>query len=189
MTPTKILSTRLISIFLGLIVLSSENTFSQCRSILLSEKGNVSLTNSNSKVVVAPQANGVYKTILPDGTKLFVDVNSLVRYSIDADIRIVEVDGQAFFDIKKSKKPFIIKANNLLVKANGCKINIRAFSSDKVFTVSLAGNKGSFTAYDLLDNSSLVVNKGTDDVEVENCDQIRGLQRLEKLKLMSVVNK
>ena len=79
---------------------------------------------------------GVRKMVLlPDGTKVWLNADSKLSYDPqmnNADIRLVTLEGEAFFDVMHDKKhPFIINANKVSIKVLGTSFNIRAYSNDK----------------------------------------------------------
>ena len=71
---------------------------------------------------------------LSDGSKIILNSESKIRYSkpFDANQRIVELEGEAFFEVTPDKsRPFIVKSGNLLTKVLGTSFNIKAYPSDK----------------------------------------------------------
>lgn len=66
---------------------------------------------------------------LPDGSLVWLNANSTLKYKSDfntADERIVEVTGEAFFDVVKGKKPFVVSlGDDVSVKVHGTRFNVR----------------------------------------------------------------
>jgi len=73
---------------------------------------------------------------LPDGSIVHINQKSKLHYpeNFSANERIVELEGEAFFDIKKNpQKPFIIKAGNKKIKVLGTSFNVNTnFEGEKV---------------------------------------------------------
>src|SRR5215204_2590604 len=93
------------------------------------------LSNQDSfkQIVVG---KGVRKMVLlPDRTKVWLNADSKLSYDPqmnNADMRLVTLDGEAFFDVIHDKKhPFIINANKVSIKVLGTSFNIRAYTNDK----------------------------------------------------------
>lgn len=78
--------------------------------------------------------------MLPDGSLVKLNAGSEVVYSYDPKkkTREVEFQGEGFFDVSKSKEPFVIKvAGGLNVKVWGTSFNLQAYADDPVIQASL----------------------------------------------------
>jgi transmembrane sensor len=78
--------------------------------------------------------------ILPDGTKVWLNAGSSLKYdsAYGKTIREVALSGEAFFDVVKNKdKPFIIHASKINIKVLGTEFNVRSYPSDKTTEASL----------------------------------------------------
>lgn len=78
---------------------------------------------------------------LPDGSMLYLNANTRVRYarSFGKDNRIVKIDkGEAFFDVKPNETlPFIVNAPEVEVQVLGTAFNVKAANTGvKVFVQS-----------------------------------------------------
>ncbi|SIT16168.1 FecR family protein [Chryseobacterium gambrini] len=86
---------------------------------------------------------GQYKITLPDGTKVWLNAESSLRYPTkftDKD-RYVELQGEGFFDVAHDQtKPFIVASNGQQVKVLGTKFNINSYSNEpSVRTTLISG--------------------------------------------------
>jgi ferric-dicitrate binding protein FerR (iron transport regulator) len=79
---------------------------------------------------------GVRKSVkLPDGTNVWLNSDS--RLSFEAGMnekneRIVELEGEAFFDVVHiTGRPFIIHTNKVLIRVIGTAFNVKAYPNDK----------------------------------------------------------
>jgi transmembrane sensor len=83
------------------------------------------------------------KVILPDGTIVCLNAGSKLSYSTDYNLqsRIVKLEGEGFFEvITNPKKPFIVKARGLDIKAYGTTFNVKAYPDEnKVITTLVKG--------------------------------------------------
>ena len=80
--------------------------------------------------------------MLPDGSLVKLNAGSEVVYSYDPKKKTREVDfqGEGFFDVSKSKDPFVIKvAGGLNVRVWGTSFNLQAYADDPVIQASLVG--------------------------------------------------
>lgn len=78
---------------------------------------------------------------LPDGTKVWLHANSKIRYpeKFRQDIRLVELTGEAFFDVKKdADHPFTVLSQGIKTIALGTSFNVRSYPGEpgKVSLVS-----------------------------------------------------
>ena len=80
---------------------------------------------------------------LPDGTKVWLNASSKISYSLDYNVveRIILLEGEAYFDVAKNhSKPFVVKANNLNIKAYGTLFNVKAYPEEnQVITTLIEG--------------------------------------------------
>lgn len=77
---------------------------------------------------------------LPDGSKVWL--NSTTKIKIPEDFnhenRTVYLEGEAFFDVAhNAAKPFLIHADNDIVKVLGTAFNVKSYSQDKTSYVTL----------------------------------------------------
>ncbi len=78
--------------------------------------------------------------VLPDGSLVKLNSGSEVAYFYDPKKKIREVafQGEGFFDVSKSKEPFVIKtAGGLNVRVWGTSFNLQAYTDDSVVQASL----------------------------------------------------
>lgn len=96
---------------------------------------------------------GKSKFILPDGSEVWLNSHSKLEYkNLHADIREVELKGEAFFKVQHDERPFIVKTSDIAVKVHGTQFNVSAYHSDEKSVVSLY--EGSVSMHVLGDDSS-----------------------------------
>lgn len=79
-----------------------------------------------------------------DGTKVWLNSGSELTYREDrkGKQRLAELKGEAYFVVKHREDfPFMIKANQIIVKDLGTTFNIKAYSDDKFVETSLVEGK------------------------------------------------
>ncbi len=89
-----------------------------------------------------------YSVTLADGTTVKLNANSRLRYPINfvGDSREVELKGEAYFDVTKSNKPFIVKLENEKIKVYGTEFNIKTNRIGYIETLLVSGSIGFIAA-------------------------------------------
>lgn len=94
---------------------------------------------------------------LADGSKVTLQPHSSLTYpaAFDKSIRVVRLDGQAFFDVARNPdQPFLVHFNKLVVKVLGTSFTIRSFDSEEKVLVTVKTGKVS-----VFDNEELTKTK------------------------------
>ncbi|MCH7415067.1 FecR domain-containing protein [Belliella sp. R4-6] len=87
---------------------------------------------NEEKWMESSTAFGEFKEIyLPDSSKVLLKPNSKIRYSSDfGKERLVDLEGNAFFDVRKNpNSPFTVQANSLDIKVLGTSFDIMSFKN------------------------------------------------------------
>ncbi|MDR1919412.1 MAG: FecR family protein [Tannerellaceae bacterium] len=98
---------------------------------------------SQALVVSTPPGQKTTLT-LPDGTQVWLNSESHIHYPSDfnAGRRIVQLEGEAFFEVTKSAgMPFIVETKAVNVKVHGTSFNVKAYKEDINTTVALKEGK------------------------------------------------
>lgn len=92
--------------------------------------------------LVVPLA-GEYMVVLADGTKVYLNSGSRLRYPtvFPADERRVELSGEGYFVVAKGERPFIVETGLEEVKVFGTEFNVMAYEDERVSQTTLV--KGS----------------------------------------------
>ncbi len=115
--------------------------------------------------IIIPKA-GEYSFMLADGTKVWVNSDTKLRYPVKflGDKRVVYLEGEAYFEVRKNEdKPFIVKTfAGVDVEVLGTRFNVEAYKdSEKIKTTLIAGkvdvSKGE-KSHILTPNQQLVFN-------------------------------
>ncbi|MDO5977853.1 FecR family protein [Flavivirga spongiicola] len=121
---------------------------------------------------------GIYQVKLPDGTKVWLNSASSLRYPerFNGSQRIVELTGEAYFDVTKDTKEFIVKTNTADITVLGTQFNVSSYNEDSFFSSTLVEGKIKLTtSQGINDNNSVIlspnqrglVNKALSKVEVK----------------------
>lgn len=103
-----------------------------------------------NKVIRSTDKGQKYSIVLSDGTKVRLNSESKLIFpqKFSGDNRVVELVGEAFFDVARNEKmPFIVKTNRLNTEVLGTSFNIKAYKDQKT-TVSVATGKVRVNAID-----------------------------------------
>jgi hypothetical protein len=134
-------------------------------------------TDPNAVNIITTPRGGQYMVILADGTKVWLNSVSSLRYPVafSGNIRSVELTGEGYFEVAKNKqKPFIVKANGNNIEVLGTHFDISAYSDDKAVTTTLLEgsvrlSKGNVTTMLSPGQQGISVN-GRADINVQDAD-------------------
>lgn len=75
---------------------------------------------------------GEYKLYLSDGSIVYLNSMSSLHYPVQFNDkkREVELTGEAYFEVQKSKVPFIVKTKGMNIEVLGTKFNVSAYNDD-----------------------------------------------------------
>ncbi|MBO9571917.1 MAG: FecR family protein, partial [Chitinophagaceae bacterium] len=121
----------------GSISIKIGNGFLTYNTALTSTSG--ALAKEVFNTMTTPRG-GQYQLILPDGSKVWLNSASSIKYPtvFQGKNRIVELSGEAYFDIKENKKlPFIVKTQKAEVLVLGTEFNINSYSDEPEFSTTL----------------------------------------------------
>lgn len=134
-------------------------------------------TDPNAVNIITTPRGGQYMVILADGTKVWLNSVSSLRYPVafTGNTRSVELTGEGYFEVAKNKqKPFVVKANGNNVEVLGTHFDISAYNDDKAVTTTLLEgsvrlSKGSVTTMLSPGQKGISVN-GRPDINVQEAD-------------------
>ncbi|KAF2328684.1 FecR family protein [Flavobacterium ginsenosidimutans] len=96
--------------------------------------------NANSFNTLSTPTGGQYNIVLADGTKVFLNAVSSIKYptQFNGDERTVELEGEAYFEVAKDKsKPFIVKSDNQKIQVLGTHFNVHAYNNEAIIKTTL----------------------------------------------------
>lgn len=151
------------------IIVGDEITYPDGSSVLSPEAGLRLLTLSTPK-------GGTYQVTLPDGSRVWLNSASKLSYpsQFTGDERIVELEGEAYFEVSKSRKtihrpdrnsrgplPFLVKTHHQTVEVLGTQFNISAYSDEPEVKTTLV--EGSVKV-DLTNNTPTILKPGQQSI-------------------------
>lgn len=85
-----------------------------------------------------------YQLTLPDGTRVWLNAASSIRYptTFAGELRKVEMEGEAYFEVAKAHEPFIVAADKRAeIKVLGTHFNINSYTNEEsLVTTVLEGS-------------------------------------------------
>lgn len=96
--------------------------------------GNSETSENSTLCEVSTPKGHISKCVLADGTEVWLNAGSTLRYpsTMNGNLREVNLDGEAYFKVSKNKhKPFVVNTQLAQVKVLGTVFNLKAYSSDK----------------------------------------------------------
>ena len=94
--------------------------------------------------IMTTPRGGYYQVVLPDGSKVWLDAASSLRYptAFTGTERLVELTGEAYFEIAPNmNQPFLVSSNGVTVQVLGTEFNMMAYSDEDAIRTTLV--KGS----------------------------------------------
>jgi transmembrane sensor len=122
----------------------------------------------------------VSEMILPDGSVIFLNADSKIKYSIEGEngIREVFLTGEAWFEVAKNKeKPFVVHTPFYDVNVTGTQFNVKAYETDNEVTTTLEEGEviiQSTESFKMAENvilkpgEQIVLNKESKDLNIKN---------------------
>ena len=99
------------------------------------------ITQSIKYNTLSTPMGGQYQLTLPDQSKVWLNSASSIRFPTEftASERVVELRGEAYFEISKNKQvPFIVRSiNSMEVKVLGTHFNVMAYENEKSINTTL----------------------------------------------------
>lgn len=87
---------------------------------------------------------GEYFLILADSTKVWLNSETTLRFPVQfaTDVRNVELNGEAYFEVSKNEKvPFIVTSGNQQVKVLGTRFNLSSYADNQSIYTTLVEGK------------------------------------------------
>ena len=111
------------------------------QGIVYEEYGKGMVTEEYNKLTTP--IGGEYSLVLSDGTKVFLNADSELKYPVEFSDgkRIVDLKGEAYFEVHKdSLRPFVVRVNGAEVTVLGTSFNVNTYGDDgQIYTTLVNG--------------------------------------------------
>lgn len=112
---------------------------------------------------------------LPDGSKVWLNSGTTLSFpSVFVRNRPVTLVGEAFFEVVKSRDPFIVSTNYGEVEVKGTSFNVKAFSDDNSFETTLV--EGIVTLKDKNTTNGVTLQPGQHAIQTANGYNIKSVR-------------
>jgi len=99
---------------------------------------------SNSFAEIKTPNGGRSEITLPDGSKVWLNAGSSIRYENGFNIRNrnIYLEGEGYFKVAKNKQlPFVVNTTEIKIRAVGTEFNVKAYSRDNTIETTLIEGK------------------------------------------------
>lgn len=135
--------------------------------------------DEQTMLTLSTPRGGQYQVTLSDGTKVWLNAESKLHYPyrFSKDIRNVELEGEAYFEVAHQKgAPFIVKTSKEKVEVLGTHFNVNSYQADINSTVALLEGKvkvssGADHATVLKPGQQSVMRRGKMEIQTINVDE------------------
>lgn len=112
---------------------------------------------------------GKYKVTLPDGSKVWLNAASSLRYpTAFADTRSVELNGEAYFEIAPdASHPFIVSHGKTVVEVLGTEFNMMAYTDEATIRTTLLSGAVKVNGQKLAPGQCASINNASGQLNIE----------------------
>lgn len=152
-------------------IVSKNGVISNLNQVLVydaKEVKGMALDGENTLIV---PVGGIYAVILSDGTKVWLNSKSSLKYPVkfSGNTRDVILEGEAYFEVSKNPhSPFTVKTKSGNVTVLGTHFNVSAYQEDKKFETTLAEGKVKISQISKTGKDESVVLKPGQQARVRN---------------------
>lgn len=107
--------------------------------------------------VVAPKGEKV-QFVLPDGSSGYLNSGSTLKYAYPFHKRLVELDGEGFFDVVHGRKKFTVQTHDIKIDVHGTRFNACAYRDEPEIVTTL--EEGSVTVIRNMGREKLTIKPG-----------------------------
>ncbi|MEN2401452.1 FecR domain-containing protein [Flavobacterium sp. MC2016-06] len=125
-------------------IVSKNGVISNVNQVLVYDTKALQGTTSTGDNTLIVPVGGIYAVNLSDGTKVWLNSKSSLRYPVEfsGDTRTVTLEGEAYFEVTKNPhSPFTVKTKSGNVTVLGTHFNVSSYIEDQVFAATLAEGK------------------------------------------------
>ena len=129
-------------------------------------------------IIVRNSGGNNTRILLPDSSTVWLNANSTIEYSPEfgKTFREVTLKGEAFFDVKKDNKAFIVRTDIMQVHVKGTRFNVEADKKNALIKTTLEEGKvelhveGSNEFYTMAPGDQIILNTQLNNVVVQKVD-------------------
>ncbi len=132
-------------------------------------------THEQHATIVRNSKGNNTRILLPDSSTVWLNANSTLEYTNEFGntTREVTLKGEAFFDVKKDNKAFIVKTDKIQVHVKGTRFNIEAYKKNATVKTTLEEGKvelhvdGNNKFFTMKPGDQIILNTQLNDIVVK----------------------
>lgn len=142
------------SVSAGVLSMQGNTKVIKLNNGLLAYNYQSSIINHQSSIqynVITTPRGGKYEVVLPDGTKVWLNAASSIRFptAFAGKEREVQITGEAYFDVAKNvDQPFKVSVRGVTVNVLGTQFNVMAYNDEADIKTTLVDGKVKVTIGD-----------------------------------------
>lgn len=139
--------------------------------------------NPPDQTITLASQTEIVRDTLPDGSKTVLNKSSTIKYAYNKSKgqRKVELEGEAFFDVKHAEaEPFIIRTGDVIIEDIGTTFNVLAFPESPTIEVYVESGE---VAFYTLDNTGLNLVAGETGVYHKQSKSFARIQTVDSNRL------
>jgi len=152
-------------------IISKNGVISNVNHVLVYDvKAIKGMVSKGENTLIVP-VGGIYAVILSDGTKVWLNSKSSLKYPVlfSGTTRDVTLEGEAYFEVSKNPhSPFTVKTKSGNVTVLGTHFNVSAYQEDKKFETTLAEGKVKISQISKTEKDASVILKPGQQASVRN---------------------
>lgn len=142
------------------------------------EKKNDSVKKEVELQTIYVPKGGEYELLLADGSKVYLNSETKLVFpnQFEGETRHVELTGEAYFEVKKDQKPFIVKTADMQIEVLGTSFNVNAYQNNVSVNTTLVEGSVQVHIPDnpqtflLKPDNNFSINKSSNEISVKKVD-------------------
>lgn len=118
---------------------------------------------------------GEYELLLADGSKVYLNSETRLVFPshFEGDTRLVELTGEAYFEVKKGAQPFIVKTPDMHIRVLGTSFNVNAYLDNLSANTTLVEGSVQINvpnkpgSYQLTPENNFSIDKSSSEVSIQ----------------------
>lgn len=126
------------------ISLEGTQAINNANQLAYADTGSIIQSEEKKYNTIIVPRGGEYQLMLSDGSKLWLNSESSVRFPVkfDREIRDITVSGEVYLKVAKDRsRPFIVNTGDFAIRVLGTSFNIRAYKNENAIYTTLVEGK------------------------------------------------
>lgn len=144
-------------------IVSKNGVISNVNNVLVYDAKALNGTTSTGDNTLIVPVGGIYAINLSDGTKVWLNSKSSLKYPVEFDNskRTVMLEGEAYFEVKKDiKRPFTVRTKEGNITVMGTHFNVSSYPEDNNFVTTLSEGKIKVSDFEASKKETVILQPG-----------------------------